>query len=76
MARTFTARLLLFLLMISAAGITGTQAMHTYQAVTAAGSSSIALRQPLMPPVPYSAIHLLAAGLTDNLGQTGKCFRA
>jgi hypothetical protein len=74
LAKTVTAKLLLMLLLTSAVGVTGTQAMVTYQAVTA-GSTSIALGQQLVSPMSYSVAHLLAAGLTDHLGHTGKCFR-
>jgi hypothetical protein len=71
---TVAAKLLLILLMIAAVGVTGTSAMHTYRAITA-DSTSITLGQQLVPPMPYSVAHLLAAGLTDHLGPSGKCFR-
>jgi hypothetical protein len=74
LASTLTAKLLLILVMLAAVGVTGTSAMRTYQAMTP-GSTSIALGQQLVQPMPYSVAHLLAAGLTDHLGPSGKCFR-
>jgi hypothetical protein len=74
-ASAWTAKMLLFLLMLAAVATTSTQAMQTYQAVTPVSTSLAA--QHLMPPLPYSVSHLLAAGLTDHLGSTGngECFR-
>ena len=73
-ASSVTAKLLLLLIMFAAAGVTGTQAMHTYRGVTA-DSTSLSLGQHLVPPLPYSVAHLLAAGLTDHLGTGSAGFR-
>lgn len=68
------AKVLIFLLMLAAVSVTSTQAMQTYRAVAADGTS-LAVSQPLVPPLPCSVTHLLAAGMTGQLGPTGKCFR-
>jgi hypothetical protein len=75
-ASNWSAKLLILALLITAFCVTGTSAMHTYQGMTA-DSSSMSARQTLMAPMPYSAAHLLAAGLTDHLGDANgsKCFR-
>ena len=70
----WSSKTLLFLLMLAAVCITSTQAMDTYLAVTA-DSASLSLGPRLVPPLPYNTAHLLAAGLTDNLGSAGECFR-
>jgi hypothetical protein len=74
-ASAWTAKTALFLLMLAAVATTSTQAMQTYQAVMP-DSTSLTWQQ-LPPPLPYSVSHLLAAGLTDHLGDTGngECFR-
>jgi hypothetical protein len=70
----WSSKTLLFLLMLAAVCLTSTHAMDSYLAVTA-DSASLSLGPRLVPPLPYNTAHLLAAGLTDNLGSTGKCFR-
>jgi hypothetical protein len=75
-ASTWSAKLLILSLLITAFCVTGTSAMHTYQDM-AAGATSMSARQTLLAPMPYSVAHLLAAGLTDHLGDANgsKCFR-